>query len=117
MLRSKKIINIKAEDPVMDIAQEVCGRLNKAADGHGVRFSLHRKLFPKKATLRFYDCPGRHAFGDPSHEIYHVEARRRSRWSFDIIINTSAGLSRDAMAGFLCQDIRRLLSEYGLVPV
>ena len=42
MLRSKRTITIKAENPVMDLAQKICNRLNATAknDGSNVRFSL-----------------------------------------------------------------------------
>ena len=42
MLRSKKIITIKADNSVMETAQEICNRLNATAknDGSNVRFSL-----------------------------------------------------------------------------
>ena len=119
MLRSKKIITIKAENPVMDIAQEICDMLNATAknDGSDIRFSLSGEASPKKATFHFYDYPGRHTFENASNDICYAKNRAGFRWSFDIAVNTSSGLPEYMTNDYVYDFIMYLLSKYKRIAI
>ena len=119
MLRSKRTITIKAENPVMDIAQEICDMLNATAknDGSDIRFSLSGEASPKNAMFLFYDYPGRHSFENPSSDIFYAKNRAGFRWSFDIAVNTSSGLPEYIMINNLYDLIHHLLIKYKRVAI
>ena len=119
MLRSKRTITIKAENPVMDIAQEICDMLNATAknDGSDIRFSLSGEASPKKAMFLFYDYPGRHSFENPSSDIFYAKNRSGFQWMFDIIINTSSDNPEQEVINHLYDFILHLLIKYKRIAI